>query len=110
MMANWGGHDYEDEEPRTIAWRKYDWAAPLASTVFTLYVFVMDGFLFVCVIGFAHGVEFLLDLIESGKVPVIWDYPIHASTVVRFGDYSLFALFVVIQGMKILGRVWRNDD
>jgi hypothetical protein len=111
-MANWDRRDFgeQEEEPRSIAWRKYDWSAPLAFTIYTLYAFVMDGFLFVCVIGFAHGVELLLDLIESGNVPMIGTYPVHASTIVRFGDYCLFAGFVIIQTLKIVRKVWQNDD
>ena len=103
-------HRREHEERRGIAWRRFAWSAPLASTLYTLDVFVMDGVLFVCVIAFAHGVEYILDMIESGSVPIIAGYPVHASTIVRFGDYSLFAGFVIIQGIKLLGRTWRNDD
>ena len=104
-MSEGGGR-----EPRSIAWRKRDWQAPLASFLYTFYVLVMDGLLVVSVILIAHAVEYLLDLIESGKAPVIYGYAVHASTIVRFGDYSVIIGFVFIQGVKIVIRVWNDDE
>lgn len=95
--------------PRNLAWRKYEWFGPLVSFFYTLYVLVKDGLLLVSVIAIAHGVEYILDLIERGSAPIIFDYTVRASTIVRFGDYSLLLGFVVIQGSKLLGRLWRDD-
>lgn len=93
-----------------LAWRRFDWVSPLASTIYTLYMLLMDGVLLIAMIGLAHGVEWALDIIESGKAPVIAGYAIHASTFTRFGDYALFVGFVLIQTARIAKKVWFNEN
>ncbi len=91
-------------------WSRYDWVGPVVATAHTAYLIANDGVRVVLLMGSARVIEFALDFIEGPNAALhIAGHAVHASTIVRNGDYGLLVGFVLIQAYKLLKRMWKDD-
>lgn len=94
------------EKPRQTA--QYDWWGPWKGLLYTAMVLIKDGLAVASIMVVARLSEWGLEQIGQ-KAWLIGSYELHASTIVHYGDFILVVGFVVIQAIKLLRRMYRDD-